>query len=693
MNFNKFIEIIEEINKKKKELLDSPKFKVTDHFDILEFYFKDKIQKEVIILTFTNYNWLVECINFIKKKINLYSKKKLFKELIHKIYEDFKTSDDILNKICKDIFNIMNDYNILLELYQENKEEEENEPEEEHKDNEEDDEEEPEEEIQSKELILRNELQDKYIIDIKKELEKYGKCFIKGPTGFGKTHIYYKLIFGLKFKKVLFLTPRILLNIQLVEEKYSFYIKNQNYTIKHFSNYDCNEKKQLIKNLVKEKQFILTSCYQSGKTLMKFILKYGLTFDAIFFDEAHFITSWVEKIDKNLNENKEYLFTEFLTNKSLTKYKIFGSATPTNLVEENSQVFGNVIEKVKVYELLNQELLCDIITIVKKIDSINTINNASKKEYHNLKDLIVESMLKYNKKKGIIYVNNTHNAQSLYKLMKKQDTIDSYIYVSKEIDVDDFNDTDIKHFENNNKPVIIIVVGKIGYGYDNDYIDLICLGDPRQSDVDIRQILGRGLRWNKKTYPNKLLHLLIPLYKDEFGTFKKNTHLKKYLDYIIGECGKDLIIKKGSVWVQGEYEDVEVIDGKQYDGDPVPTEILNEYSTNLYNKFSKFNYFLRKNNVYDEITYNSIQKIFDWMPDISNLKEKYPKFCFQILHPKRNEYYENKEDAEKAYDKYYQQIKNTLGIIKWKKFDSQQKLEKIIELDPKIPPIDFDYYY
>ena len=693
MNFNKFIEIIEEINKKKKELLDSPKFKVTDHFDILEFYFKDKIQKEVIILTFTNYNWLVECINFIKKKINLYSKKKLFKELIHKIYEDFKTSDDILNKICKDIFNIMNDYNILLELYQENKEEEENEPEEEHKDNEEDDEEEPEEEIQSKELILRNELQDKYIIDIKKELEKYGKCFIKGPTGFGKTHIYYKLISALKFKKVLFLTPRILLNIQLVEEKYSFYIKNQNYTIKHFSNYDCNEKKQLIKNLVKEKQFILTSCYQSGKTLMKFILKYGLTFDAIFFDEAHFITSWVEKIDKNLNENKEYLFTEFLTNKSLTKYKIFGSATPTNLVEENSQVFGNVIEKVKVYELLNQELLCDIITIVKKIDSINTINNASKKEYHNLKDLIVESMLKYNKKKGIIYVNNTHNAQSLYKLMKKQDTIDSYIYVSKEIDVDDFNDTDIKHFENNNKPVIIIVVGKIGYGYDNDYIDLICLGDPRQSDVDIRQILGRGLRWNKKTYPNKLLHLLIPLYKDEFGTFKKNTHLKKYLDYIIGECGKDLIIKKGSVWVQGEYEDVEVIDGKQYDGDPVPTEILNEYSTNLYNKFSKFNDFLRKNNVYDEITYNSIQKIFDWMPDISNLKEKYPKFCFQILHPKRNEYYENKEDAEKAYDKYYQQIKNTLGIIKWKKFDSQQKLEKIIELDPKIPPIDFDYYY
>ena len=81
------------------------------------------------------------------------------------------------------------------------------------------------------------------------------------------------------------------------------------------------------------------------------------------------------------------------------------------------------------------------------------------------------------------------------------------------------------------------------------------------------------------------------------------------------------------------------------------------------------------------------------MPSFSNLKEKYPKFCFQILHPKRNEYYENKEDAEDAYKKYSQQLKNTLGIMKWKKFDSQQKLKKIIELDPKIPPITIDYYY
>jgi hypothetical protein len=115
MNFNKFIEIIEDINKKKKELLNDVKFKLMDPLDMLEFCFRDKIQKEVIILTLINYKWLIKCINFIKKKINLYSKKKVFKKLIDKIYEDCKTSDETLNKMYKDIFNIMNDYNILLE--------------------------------------------------------------------------------------------------------------------------------------------------------------------------------------------------------------------------------------------------------------------------------------------------------------------------------------------------------------------------------------------------------------------------------------------------------------------------------------------------------------------------------------------------------------------------------------------------
>ena len=45
-------------------------------------------------------------------------------------------------------------------------------------------------------------------------------------------------------------------------------------------------------------------------------------------------------------------------------------------------------------------------------------------------------MIKYNKKKGIIYVNDCKNAESLYKLLKKQDKLNVYIYVSKNIQVE-----------------------------------------------------------------------------------------------------------------------------------------------------------------------------------------------------------------------------------------------------------------
>jgi superfamily II DNA or RNA helicase len=341
-----------------------------------------------------------------------------------------------------------------------------------------------------------------------------------------------------------------LLNEQILEDKYSHYIKDYNYETFHYSHEDFVNKQKYIKNISKyEDNFIMTSCYQSCKNLMRNCKRYNLTFDVIIYDEAHFITSWLDKIEsssyssdtdtyKNLDEYYKYKAFHFLIDDTICKHKIFGSATPTEEIENNSIYFGHIIEKVKVHELINNQILCDIETIIKDTGD-------KKKEYHNLKNLIIENMIKYNKKKGIVYVNDTINAENLYKLMKTQDKINSYIYVSKEVIVEDELDSNITAFEKNKNKSIIIVVGKLGYGYDNDYIDFICLGDPRQSDIDIRQILGRGLRWNKKTYPNKLLHLLVPLYKDEFGEYKKNEHLKKYLDYIIGECDKDFIIRNG----------------------------------------------------------------------------------------------------------------------------------------------------
>ena len=528
--------------------------------------------------------------------------------------------------------------------------------------------------VQSKENKLRNTLQNDYLSEIINQLNLYKKTFIKAPTGFGKTHLYYKTIIQMKFNRILFLTPRILLNQQMVEDKYSSYIKNDNYKIIHFSDLDNLSKKENIRKYSKNnRKLIMTCCYQSSKRILKYIKKYNFLFDLVVFDEAHFITAWAE------TEN----ISEFLTNTDICNYKLFGSATPTEDIELQPLLFGQIIEKVKVYELINLELLCNIETIVKQLNEKKTV-------YHNLKNLIVESMTKYNKQKGIIYVNDCNNAENLYKLLKKQNNINVYIYISKNIKVETDSDTDIKTFEQDKEQCVIICVGKIGYGYDNDFIDFICLGDPRQSDIDIRQIIGRGLRWNKKLYPNKLLHLLVPLYRDEFGNCAKNEHLKKYLDYIIGECGQDIIFKSdGKVIINNGSQR----DEQNYDGENIPSEILNEYCTTGYNKYTDFIKFLKSNRLYDEILYNQLKETQEWLVSLGEIQTKYPKFCFRHIHPNNINYYWTKQEALNAYELCNNKLINDMGKDKYRKLDSRYKLNKINELDKKIPIINFDLYY
>jgi len=528
---------------------------------------------------------------------------------------------------------------------------------------------------QYSENLLLNRLQEKYLNELTQHLLTNNKVFLKAPTGFGKTHIYYKTICKMKLNRILFLTPRRELNKQLVENKYLSYIINDNYEIIHFSHLQSTHAKEAkIKSYTNSNsniKIIMTCCYQSWNNLYKLLIKYKLLFDLIIYDEAHFITSWGNN--------------DILTNNNICRYSLFGSATPTEDIEIQPLIYGKIIEKVKIYELINNKILTNIETIIKQL-------NDSRAEYHNLKDLIINSMIKYSKRKGIIYVNNCTNAENLYRLLQKQNKINVYIYISKNIDVENDSDTDIKIFENDKNQCVIISVGMISYGYDNPFIDLIILGDPRQSDIDIRQIIGRGLRWNKSLYPNKILHLLIPLYKDEFNNYKKNEHLKKYLDYIIGECGNDLIIKAdGTNYISNNSTDNNI--GDSYDGDNIPTEILNDYCTTGYNKYTDFIKFLKANKLYDEITYNLFRENQEWMITLGEIQTKYPKFCFRNIHPSNMYYYWLKSEAIEAFNISNNILMNEMCRDRYRRLDLQDKLNKLNELDTRIPNINFDLYY
>lgn len=577
------------------------------------------------------------------------------------------------------------------------------------------------------EALKRDELQDKYITKIIPKLEQDNKCFIKAPTGFGKTHIFYKIIKYYQFNKILFLTPRISLNHQIVKDEYSIHLNMNDYTITHFSDYSNSEQKksELLLGISSEK-FIITSCYQSGHLLLELCNELHLVFDLIIFDEAHFMTNWgilphTCSIKCNSIECNS-VNCNILLNSNIARYKLFGTATPTTPIIMAPTLYGEIIEEVKIYELIQLEILCNIETIVKKVSDV-------KKDYHNLPSLIKENMIKYNKKKGIIYVNTCKSAEHLYKLMKSDKTsiLIIYIYISTDFEgapSRDKNDSELDKFGNDTSPCVIICVGMISYGYSHWLVDLVCLGDPRQSEIDLRQIIGRGLRWDKILYPNKILHILLPVYKDDFTKSQKiiegcksggksgrkigsgksggsksqldicgNDHLKKYLDYIIGECGQEIIYKDGHVTIAAKKLKGELIEGRQYNGDEIPTEILDAYCTTGYNKFSKFKEFLILNNVYDEPTYNELKECAHWMPTLCDIKIKYPKFCFQEIHPNASQYYSSKEEAEAAIEMAKNQLKDKIGKNKYSNLNFEQIIKKINTIDNKIPMIDVDLYY
>jgi len=530
----------------------------------------------------------------------------------------------------------------------------------------------------------RDRLQNEYVEDILNNLTKYNKVLVKAPTGFGKTVVIYKSINKLKSKKILIFTPRINLNKQFVDAKYTKHlINNYVYTLYSNSKEDDEYKNNLIKEISNSnKNTILLSCYQSRKSLIKNIKEYNLIFDLVIFDEAHFISGWIEKIKDETNTDEIFLLndnTHFIN-------RIFTTATPVDDMILNNTIFGNLVEKVKIYELVNDKILCNIETIIKKLDN-------KKHEYSDLSKLVEKSMIRYDKRKGIIYVNDCKNATNLYNIMKNNDIIKPYLYISKEVDdIDSEEEKD--NFESTDDKAVIIAVGKIGYGYDNDDIDFICFGDSRTSDIDIRQIIGRGLRWNKILYPNKILHVLVPCYKNELEQYDDNRALDAYMNYIISEYGNDDISKIVINYNSNETNDNIEGEGKKYDGSDVPIEIYTNWCTTGHNMYSIFMIFLKLNNVIDEMSYNNIYQLNNnWMINLGELQIKYPKFCFRDIHPNNTNYYWNKKDALDAYEICNNQLIIDFGKEKYRRYNSQQKLEKINELDKKIPIINFDLYY
>lgn len=521
-------------------------------------------------------------------------------------------------------------------------------------------------------ICKRDEIQTDYLDKIIINLNIDKRSLVIAPTGFGKTFIFYKLINNKNYKSIIVLSPRKILNKQNSDKKYTD-ILDHNFKIIIFNKSKKNKK--IIKNkLENNERIIIYLCYQSSKKLYKLIKKYNI--DLIVFDEAHFIQTW---------ENMEEKYIKYFIKSSYIKNRLFLTATPSENMLNNNEIFGKEINLIKVYELINYGILCNIETIIKKM-------NCNKNNYHSLYSLIEKSIIKYNKKKGIIYTNTQDNAIQIYKLFNiNKKEIKAYIYVSKQVELYNDLDNDINDFEENDQPCVIITCKKIDYGYDNLFIDFICFADPKQSYTDIKQIMGRGLRNNQKLYPNKILHVLLPIYEADINIENEYGHIIEYLKYIIEEGGQDLINDNFNGFDLSGNKKLRL--QKNYDGDIIPLEICKLLSTTSYHQYTRFIRFLKENNIYDERNYNLLQSKNNWMPLLCNIKKKYKKFGFRDIHPYNKSYYFEKKDCKDAIKIAHKILIEQLGINKVLKISENKLLIEYNKIDNKIPIVDIEWYY
>jgi superfamily II DNA or RNA helicase len=554
---------------------------------------------------------------------------------------------------------------------------------------------------------------------------KNNKFYLELATGAGKSTIIYNILNNIILKNkdnyytIIIFTPRINISTQNINHKYINIFKNK------FNIYDNNKIKR-IKTFNNNSYNIISCCIQSYQFIYdNIITKFNINNIIIWFDEAHYtIESWI----KLNNHYKQF----YLTDNERIIYRLFTSASPNKeIVKNNYDIFGELYSPISVRNLIKDNWLAPIKPHIMELDEMNDDDEDENNENENNKKIrkyytntILNVFQKFNKNIGLNFHNSCKNAKfaflshfNKYINTNTNTNIKPYLLISNENinsnlleyldkysnDINDYKKLlNFEEFHNENNNAIAYIVNMYNMGYDNPKIDFLSFADPKLSNKDIIQSIGRGIRPDGLGEDGKnelkINDIIIPIYNntEETDKYIKFTKIKEILQYLIYDIGLD--IKDFNIYNKSKNKlliSSSIID---YEEELDESKIIaNIIKWDIEPKIEKWN--ISKITIH--LMNNKIHNYNDYLEYISlkenkelnlplDLFKTYSNFNFNNTYKNNSSPYYNRDECIEAIKKYKNDFIDNDDIDK---NDNNDIIKFLNEIDKKIPNFLLWYYY
>ena len=484
--------------------------------------------------------------------------------------------------------------------------------------------------------------------------------YLELSTGAGKTYISYQLFIKFKPDNIIILSPLKSINKQNISDNY-FNLLNKKYIkIDNLDKFNYN----------KNNNYLFSICINSYKKVYDIINNNNLNNIFIWFDEADYgIENWIDDLSNDIY--KKFL----LTYNNKIKYRLFTSASPNKeVIIENSEYFGELYNPISIKELTKQNWLSKI-----KVHILEFEKKLNKKEYV---QFMLKEFIKKKRNLGISSHTTCDNAYQLfmehYKLFINNKTKNKPFLLINQEKINELKISETIDLGNINNFVkgIGYIVNQYSRGYDNKFIDIIFISDPKNSYKSNIQLIGRGIR----PHNDKHLDLIIPTNYDNLH--KEYSNVEETLKYIINniEIDYDDIYRRYISNKNNDNLDSDTNEDEEDNYDE-KCKIINTILLNICknHKWSVKGLItqLKRKNIHNNIDYMKYKNRHKYLNFPDNIYERFPTFTFYDTYREKENPYISKEEILTI-------INDNKDIIN-KFYRDEDKMNYIYSLNNMIP--------